>query len=627
MIRSLHASLHAVAFQSPVEISFLIVLPLVLAGSAVLPAVQGAENPALVLYVDAVRGDDGNTGQNPQAALRTLSAAQAAMDKVEEDKKVVLLLARGSVWREAYEHKGSGRAPRYPAFTFGRPGLTIRAYGEGDKPTISGYDLLSNNKFTHHDPDRYPNVWSQRVTPPSTYYIRFGEKVGAHPGVLVGGDRGLVYIWAPLMENEQMRDQPLRQTGIESEEDALSFVNAHAGSFYVRHNKDRTADYFINSGSDPTTDGLSYEYKVRGAFFISSDNTWENIRYKGLTHRDGVSGRPHRLKGVEFLYGTTHNMLISEGHFEDVVSVGLRPAIEGVSLHWFGSTATAFHTHGAAERGIIYDRCMARNVGIAFFDHRAGTNRPAAVLRDCVTEEVRTIMGHGECTLKSFIVGHRHHGRDGTATGQLGGLTAGENYIEDSMFRLAFRGGWHAGCKHLRVRNSVFYMPVGQRPMFLGRGLDFEYESVTLILDCQRQNITGRTGLLAGWSSPQARASEDPRGTWKLKNCVIAVINAPNMKTAANEPGTAMAFGELPVHLTLDNCLLTYLGDVPETAGKAGEDYFFAAPQDIFAGDPGQGDYRLKPGGIADKMDVGYRKGRPPIYRPTADKTAAEFGY
>jgi hypothetical protein len=66
---------------------------------------------------------------------------------------------------------------------------------------------------------------------------------------------------------------------------------------------------------------------------------------------------------------------------------------------------------------------------------------------------------------------------------------------------------------------------------------------------------------------------------------------------------------------------------VPEAAGKAGDDYFFAAPQDIFSGDPGQGDYRLKPGGIADKMDVGYRKGRPPIYRPIADKTAAEFGY
>jgi len=602
----------------------LILIALLLAPPA---AVRAAEDAALVLYVDAVRGDDCNGGLSPEAAMRTLSAAQAAMDKVPEGGKVVLLLARGSVWHEAYEFQGPGRAPRYPAFTFGRPGLTIRAYGEGDKPMISGYDLLENNKFTRHDPDRYPNIWSQRVTPPSTYYIRFWEKIGAHPGVLVGGDRGLVYIWAPLTENEQMRDQPLKQTGIESEEDALNFVNTHAGSFYARHNKNRTADYFINSGSNPTTDGLTYEYKVRGAFFITSGNTWENVRYKGLTHRDGVSGRPHRLKGVEFLYGTTHNMLISEGHFEDVLSVGLRPAIEGISLHWFGSTATAFHTHGAAERGIIYDRCTARNVGIAFFDHRAGTNRPAAVLRDCVTEEIRTIMGHGECTLKAFIVGHRHQGCGGTAMGQLGGLTAGENHVEDSMFRLAFRGGWHSGSKHLRVRNSVFYVPAGQRPMFLGRGVDFEYEHVTLILDLEQQDITGRTSLLAGWSSPQARASENPRGTWRLKNSIIAVVNAPNMKTAADKPGKLMRFGELPVDLTLENCLLTYLGDVPETAGKAGEDYFFAAPEDIFAGNPGQGDYRLEPGGIADKMDVGYREGRRPVYRPIADRTAAEFGY
>jgi len=68
---------------------------LVLAGSAVLPTIMAAEDAALVLYVDAIRGDDRNCGQSPQAALRTLSAAQAAMDKVPDGEKVVLLLARG----------------------------------------------------------------------------------------------------------------------------------------------------------------------------------------------------------------------------------------------------------------------------------------------------------------------------------------------------------------------------------------------------------------------------------------------------------------------------------------------------------------------------------------------------
>jgi hypothetical protein len=36
----------------------------------------------LALYVDAVRGDDDNGGLSPEAALRTLNAAQTAMDKV-----------------------------------------------------------------------------------------------------------------------------------------------------------------------------------------------------------------------------------------------------------------------------------------------------------------------------------------------------------------------------------------------------------------------------------------------------------------------------------------------------------------------------------------------------------------
>jgi hypothetical protein len=55
-----------------------------------------------------------------------------------------------------------------------------------------------------------------------------------------------------------------------------------------------------------------------------------------------------------------------------------------------------------------------------------------------------------------------------------------------------------------------------------------------------------------------------------------------------------MRFGELPVHLTLDRCLLTYPGDVPETAGKVGEGYFFAAPQDTFAGDLRTPQFRRK---------------------------------
>lgn len=90
---------------------------------------------------------------------------------------------------------------------------------------------------------------------------------------------------------------------------------------------------------------------------------------------------------------------------------------------------------------------------------------------------------------------------------------------------------------------------------------------------------------------------------------------------------TMTRFGELPLDSTLANCLLTDLGDLPEAAGKAGEDYVFAAPADIFTTNPGTGDYRLRPGGIAGKMDVGYRPGRPPVCRPIADKIASGFGY
>ena len=74
--------------------------PVVSAAETPPPPQRIAEDAALVLYVDANHGNDGKDGLSPQVALRTLNAAQAAMDKVPEGDRVILMLARGSVWRE-----------------------------------------------------------------------------------------------------------------------------------------------------------------------------------------------------------------------------------------------------------------------------------------------------------------------------------------------------------------------------------------------------------------------------------------------------------------------------------------------------------------------------------------------
>lgn len=628
----INLSLPMTASNFASNLTSLTTLLAVLGGMALFPlCAGGAETggdpaPALVLFVDANSGDDANDGSTKETPLRTLQAAQSEMDEVPNGEVVVLNLARGSEWRESYDFETYGRK-RYPAASFGRDSLTIRAYGEGDKPTISGLDPMSNKAFVRHDPERYPNVWSQRLTPPPTYTLRYLKNFGHHPGVIVNREQYLAYVWATLPPENLMRDQKNLE-GINSEEDALAFVNEHPGSFYPRHNEDGTADYFINSGSDPTKDGRTYEYRVRGDFFIGEDNTWEGIRFIGNTNRDGLGGNLRHVKDVEFLHGITHNMLIGEGHFEDVLSAGLpRPTFD--LSQQFGVTGTAFHTHRANSRGIVYDRCTARNVTVAFFDHRKDANRPAAVVRDCVTENVRTAFNHSDSsTVKFYIVGHRHQATDGSAVGEIGS-GALENYIEDSLFRVDMVAGWHGNSRmlHLRLRNSVIYMPAGKAPLAIPAGADYEYDYSTLILDFGGRDITAREALLG---SAAAGDGEKPAPTVTFRNSVIAVINAPNAQTASGKDGLPLRFfkeNSGDAGLRFENCVLTFMEGIPDSAGVEGKDYVFADPADIFAGDPGKGDYSLKPGGAAAKRDAGYVPGRTPVFRPLANEFATSLPF
>lgn len=112
-----------------------------------------------------------------------------------------------------------------------------------------------------------------------------------------------------------------------------------------------------------------------------------------------------------------------------------------------------------------------------------------------------------------------------------------------------------------------------------------------------------------------------------FRNSILAVVNAPDMMRQAGDSGVAMLLPKpnKDFCFVFDNCVLTYIGNLDESAGKPGQDYVFPAPEDIFSGDVSRGDYRIKPSSEADKRDVGYRPGRKPVYRPIADKLAAEL--
>ena len=100
----------------------------------------GAEKKPSAYYVDAVKGNDANSGTSPDTPWKTLNKINATTFQPGD----AILLKAGSVWDGQLWPKGSGVA--------GRP-IRIGKYGEGTKPLVRGNGavedavLLKNQEY------------------------------------------------------------------------------------------------------------------------------------------------------------------------------------------------------------------------------------------------------------------------------------------------------------------------------------------------------------------------------------------------------------------------------------------------------------------------------------------------
>jgi len=81
-------------------------------------------------YVSSVSGNDSNDGLSSGNAWATLSKLDAEIASGD-----IALLERGSLFREGGYSLSSGTSGNL---------TTVDAYGSGDKPIISGYDLITS---------------------------------------------------------------------------------------------------------------------------------------------------------------------------------------------------------------------------------------------------------------------------------------------------------------------------------------------------------------------------------------------------------------------------------------------------------------------------------------------------
>lgn len=146
----------------------------ILLGTLCLPAVCAG----MEYHVDAVEGNDRNTGRGPQVAWRSLNKVNSYTGFLPGDR---ILLRRGQVWREQLIVSTSGTADKP---------FVIGAYGTGSRPMLKGSDSIL--KWTQTG---QANCWRAPLAPMPNQVFFDGSR-GTQQNALSNLDKPLEWAWS-----------------------------------------------------------------------------------------------------------------------------------------------------------------------------------------------------------------------------------------------------------------------------------------------------------------------------------------------------------------------------------------------------------------------------------------------
>jgi parallel beta-helix repeat protein len=112
---------------------------------------------AVTYYVDATAGNDNYHGTTIDAPWKTIAKVNGRTFQPGDS----VLFKRGCTWREQLTVPSSG--------TEGNP-ITFGAYGTGDKPVISGADIVGSNSWSLYSGNIYVTKVGS-ITPPNQLYV------------------------------------------------------------------------------------------------------------------------------------------------------------------------------------------------------------------------------------------------------------------------------------------------------------------------------------------------------------------------------------------------------------------------------------------------------------------------
>lgn len=221
------------------------------------------------LFVDSVGGSNANNGLTTSTPKQTIAGIPMA-------NNVTINLKRGSSWRETLD-------------TTAYTGVSVKDYGSGVLPILDCADVIPNAGWTQPNVGTYPNVWQITVTNNPALSGNFAS-------IWVNGVR-LKFV------------------------NGIANVNPTVGTFTILGSSNgqygaTTTTYQVNTGTNPNSDGKTYEWAARNYGFVGANAvTVSNIHTKRNAHNNGsfVPGANAIATGCIFEDGSKHNAYFSPG--------------------------------------------------------------------------------------------------------------------------------------------------------------------------------------------------------------------------------------------------------------------------------------------------------------------------
>ncbi len=273
-------------------------------------------------YIDAVNGNDSNSGLSPESAWKTLGKASSTTFNGGD----IILLKKGSVW---YEHLDLKKP------VGGDMSLTISSYGTGNKPIINCADPIPKN----WNWNEYNGIYKGQILDlgPNVYINQLDHKIKQ---LFVLGNRKSI---SREPNQGYFTTQTASQNEVSSNEKLTNGFNYQGANIYLRVNnwymdKRNVNNYNYNTGITQFSPDISSIYTLESGWgifysnhpsFIDQDYEWaqdsDNILFISLPSEPSNYGFTGSVRdyGIKAFWGKEGKLILNDIQIKNAADIGI----------------------------------------------------------------------------------------------------------------------------------------------------------------------------------------------------------------------------------------------------------------------------------------------------------------